>query len=180
MRQMNAQRTDMTIEHQEVAFQGARANSVTSSIRPRRLNREGYSEVTKRSDELTNVDTEISLEAGDKGGFQTGKMLKRGSVKGHLGTNLTASIVSSHTSPMHDTETEHDSAPGWLSRPRFRDSQQTYLKNLCLYINFESIQLLDDTVTEQLLTCEQETHRQKLRLKTPLHTESEYAVIDDL
>ena len=54
------------------------------------------------------------------------------------------------------------------------------LENLCLCINFESIQLLDDTVTEFLLTREQDTHRKKLRLKTPLDTESEYAVIDDL
>ncbi|KAH8588019.1 kinase-like domain-containing protein [Bisporella sp. PMI_857] len=54
------------------------------------------------------------------------------------------------------------------------------LENLCLCINFESIQLLDDTVTELLLSREQDTHRQKLRLKTLPDVESEYAVINDL
>lgn len=54
------------------------------------------------------------------------------------------------------------------------------LENLCLCIDFQAIQLLDDTVTELLLTREHDTHHQKLPLKTHLYTESEYAVIDDL
>lgn len=54
------------------------------------------------------------------------------------------------------------------------------LENLCLCIDFESTPLLDDTVTELLLTREHDTHRQKLCFKTPLNTKSEYAVIDDL
>ncbi|KAF2185350.1 hypothetical protein K469DRAFT_456287, partial [Zopfia rhizophila CBS 207.26] len=54
------------------------------------------------------------------------------------------------------------------------------LENLCLCIDFDSTQLLDDTVTEFLLTRQQDTHRQKLCLKTRLDTESGYVVIDDL
>lgn len=54
------------------------------------------------------------------------------------------------------------------------------LENLCLCIDFQATQLLDNTVTELLLTREHDTHRQKLCLKTPLDTESEYAVMDDL
>jgi hypothetical protein len=42
------------------------------------------------------------------------------------------------------------------------------------------MKLLDDTVTELLLTREHNTFCQKLRLKTPLDMESEYAVVDDL
>ena len=54
------------------------------------------------------------------------------------------------------------------------------LENLCLCIDFQAAQLLNDTVTELLLSREHDTHCQKLCLKTPLDTESEYAVIDDL
>ena len=54
------------------------------------------------------------------------------------------------------------------------------LENLCLCINFESVQLLDDTVTELLLLYEQDTHCQKLCLKTSPDIESEYAIINDL
>jgi hypothetical protein len=54
------------------------------------------------------------------------------------------------------------------------------LEDLCLCVDFQSTQLLDDTVTELLLTREHDTYCQKLCLKTPLDMESEYAVIDDL
>lgn len=54
------------------------------------------------------------------------------------------------------------------------------LENLCLCIDFESTQLLDNTVTEILLTRGHDMPRQKLCLRTPLDTESEYAVINDL
>jgi hypothetical protein len=54
------------------------------------------------------------------------------------------------------------------------------LENLCLCIDYQSTKLLDDTVTELVLTREHNTFCQKLRLKTPLDLDSEYAVIDDL
>ena len=66
-----------------------------------------------------------------------------------------------------------------LSCP-YRNLRRNGLENLCLCINFEDIQLLDDTTTELLLTREHDIHHQKLHLKTPLDIESEYAVIDDL
>ncbi len=53
------------------------------------------------------------------------------------------------------------------------------LENLFLCIDFDPTQLLDDTVTELLLTRQQQVHSQRLRLKTSLDTESEYAVIVD-
>lgn len=49
------------------------------------------------------------------------------------------------------------------------------LENLCLCIDFNSTRLLDGTVTELLLSREQDTNRQKLCLKTRLDPESEYA-----
>ncbi|KAH6714683.1 hypothetical protein BKA61DRAFT_575401 [Leptodontidium sp. MPI-SDFR-AT-0119] len=47
------------------------------------------------------------------------------------------------------------------------------LENLCLCIDFDLSQLLDDTVTELLLSREYETFCQRLHLKTPLHPERE-------
>ena len=55
------------------------------------------------------------------------------------------------------------------------------LENLCSCIDFDLSQLLNDTVTELLLSRECETSCQQLRLKTPLHPESEYAdIVDNL
>jgi hypothetical protein len=53
------------------------------------------------------------------------------------------------------------------------------LENLFLCIDFDPSQLLADTVTELLLTRQQDAHCQRLRLKTSLDTESEYAAIVD-
>ncbi|XMA16588.1 hypothetical protein WAI453_009379 [Rhynchosporium graminicola] len=53
------------------------------------------------------------------------------------------------------------------------------LESLCLCIDFDLSQLLDDTVTELLLSRKCETSCQPLHLKTPLHPESEYANIVD-
>ena len=50
------------------------------------------------------------------------------------------------------------------------------LENLCLCIDFDPPQLLNDTATELLLSREHETHCQRLRLKTPLDPESDYAI----
>jgi serine/threonine protein kinase len=51
------------------------------------------------------------------------------------------------------------------------------LENLFLCIDFDPTQLLADTVTELLLTRRQDAQSQRLRLKTSLDTESEYAAI---
>ncbi|KAH9204178.1 hypothetical protein DL95DRAFT_418453 [Leptodontidium sp. 2 PMI_412] len=53
------------------------------------------------------------------------------------------------------------------------------LENLFLCIDLDPAQLLADTVTELLLTRQQDAHSQRLRLKTPLDTESEYAAVVD-
>jgi serine/threonine protein kinase len=53
------------------------------------------------------------------------------------------------------------------------------LENLFLCIDLGPAQLLADTVTELLLTRQQDAHSQRLRLKTPLDTESEYAAVVD-
>jgi serine/threonine protein kinase len=56
------------------------------------------------------------------------------------------------------------------------------LKNLCLCIDFGRIPLLDDTVTELIVTRQHDVataQGQKLRLKTAPDTESEYASIVD-
>jgi hypothetical protein len=51
------------------------------------------------------------------------------------------------------------------------------IENLFLCIDLDPTQLLADTVTDLLLTRQQEAHSQRLRLKTSLDTESEYAAI---
>lgn len=51
------------------------------------------------------------------------------------------------------------------------------LENLFLCIDFDPTELLADTVTELLLTRQQDAHSQRLLLKTSLDTESEYAAI---
>jgi serine/threonine protein kinase len=56
------------------------------------------------------------------------------------------------------------------------------LENLCLCIEFDFIQLLNDTVTELIVTHHHDAtiaERQRLQLKTTLDTESEYASIAD-
>jgi hypothetical protein len=57
--------------------------------------------------------------------------------------------------------------------------RRTDLENLLLCIDFDPTQLLADTVTELLLTLQGDAHSQRLRLKTSLDTESEYAAIVD-
>lgn len=52
------------------------------------------------------------------------------------------------------------------------------LENLCLCIDFDSIQLLNDTVTELIVTRQHDgttAHSQRLRFTTALNAESEYA-----
>ncbi|KAF4629718.1 hypothetical protein G7Y89_g8428 [Cudoniella acicularis] len=56
------------------------------------------------------------------------------------------------------------------------------LKNLCSCIDFGLIQVLDDTVTELIVTCQHDSttaQGQRLRLKTAPDRESEYAPIVD-
>lgn len=57
------------------------------------------------------------------------------------------------------------------------------LENLCLCIDFDFIQLLDDTVTELIVTRQHDgitAHSQRLRFTTALNAESEYAPVDYL
>lgn len=60
-----------------------------------------------------------------------------------------------------------------------RPQRQKDFENVCLCIDFDQYQLLDNTVTELLLSQKNETHYQPLHLKRQLEPESEYAIIVD-
>ncbi|KAF2817193.1 kinase-like protein [Mytilinidion resinicola] len=76
-------------------------------------------------------------------------------------------------------QSDQSSAPFAKVRKRRED-----LQNLCVHIDFDYIQLLDDTVTELYITRDHNAatvQGQRLRLKTPLDTGNEYtATVDHL
>ncbi|KAL5350999.1 hypothetical protein ACLOAV_004573 [Pseudogymnoascus australis] len=65
-----------------------------------------------------------------------------------------------------------------------KPERRKHLTNLCLCINFDSIKLLDDTVTELIITYQQDTtiatpQRQNLCFKATPDAEPEYSLIVD-